>query len=69
MIDPKWEFFDKVALRAFPNLSHSHRTDRLNTAALVADILEDKGRFTCSDTLKERIRLAAKDVGEEEAKP
>ena len=68
MIDPKWEFFDNVALRAFPNLSRSHRSDRLNTAALVADILEDKGRFTCSPELMERVRLAARDVEEEEKK-
>jgi hypothetical protein len=68
MIDSKWTFYDKVALRAFPSLSHSTRSSQLNTAALVADILEGNGKFVCSDALAERVRLTADDVKAEEAR-
>jgi hypothetical protein len=67
--DPKWLFFDRVVLRRWPEMSVKSAHERLNTCALVADVLEGHGRFTMSDELRESIRLAAADVKAEEGKP
>ena len=69
MSDPKWFFYDRVVMRAWPDMARKSVHERLNTCALVADILEGHGRFVVSETLAERVRLAAEDVKAEEAKP
>lgn len=45
-----------------------HSNERLNTVALVADILEGHGRYTVSQELREKVEMAARDERESEAK-
>ena len=68
-MDPKWAFYDRVVLRLWPQLGLKTAGERMNTAALVAYILEKKGRFTYSADLQEKVEMAAKDQREAEAKP
>ena len=68
-MDPKWLFYDRVVLRAWPQMGLKHSNERLNTAALVADILEGHGRYTVGPELRERVEQAARDEKESEQKP
>jgi len=45
-----------------------HSNERMNTVALVADILEGHGRYTVSQELREKVEMAARDERESEAK-
>ena len=69
MNDPKWERYDRIVLRVWPQMGLRHSNERMNTVALVADILEGHGRYTVSQELREKVEMAARDEKEQEQKP
>ncbi len=54
------EFYDRVVCRIWPEMKRGTSMERINTCALVRDVIEGKTRFTISDDLREKILMAAK---------
>ena len=59
MTDITLDFCDRVVHRVWPHLD---QYARINTCALVMDVLEGHTRFVVSDELAEKIRAAAKEI-------